>query len=65
LHRYPPVFFNKAGLRILEVPVNHRPRKHGSSKYATLERAIRGLYDLIGVRWLMARKISWPESGAI
>jgi dolichol-phosphate mannosyltransferase len=64
LHRYLPVFFNKAGLRMVEVPVNHRPRQHGKSKYTTLERAIRGFYDLIGVRWLMSRKISWPKNEA-
>jgi dolichol-phosphate mannosyltransferase len=62
LHRYLPVLLNKAGLRIVEVPVNHRPRKHGKSRYTTRERAIRGLYDLIGVRWLMARRISWPKN---
>jgi dolichol-phosphate mannosyltransferase len=65
LHRYFPVFFNHAGLRIIEAPVNHRPRKYGKSKYATWERATRGLYDLIGVRWLMARQISWPKDGEI
>ena len=63
LHRYLPVFFNHAGLRITEVPVNHRPRKHGQSKYTNWERALRGLHDLIGVRWLMARMIAWPENG--
>jgi glycosyltransferase involved in cell wall biosynthesis len=62
LHRFLPVFFNNAGLRISEVPVNHRPRQHGKSKYTTLARARRGLYDLIGVRWLMSRKISWPKN---
>jgi dolichol-phosphate mannosyltransferase len=65
LHRYLPVFFNNAGLRIIEIPVNHRPRQHGKSKYTTRERAMRGLYDLIGVRWLMARRISWPKNGEI
>ncbi|MGH7992670.1 MAG: glycosyltransferase family 2 protein [Limisphaerales bacterium] len=65
LHRYLPVFFNQAGLRIIEAPVNHRPRKHGRSKYTNWERAVRGLYDLIGVRWLMARRISWPQNGEI
>lgn len=61
MHRYFPVFFSNAGLRIVEVPVNHRPRRYGTSKYSNLERAIRGVYDLIGVRWLMARRISWPK----
>jgi len=65
LHRYLPVFFHHAGLRIIEAPVNHRPRKHGRSKYSTWERALRGIHDLIGVRWLMARKISWPKKDEI
>lgn len=61
LHRFLPVFFNHAGLRIVEVPVNHRPRQHGKTKYNNLGRATRGFYDLIGVRWLLARRISWPK----
>lgn len=65
LHRYFPVFFNHAGLRIIEAPVHHRPRQYGKSKYTTWERATRGFYDLIGVRWLMARQISWPKDGEI
>jgi dolichol-phosphate mannosyltransferase len=63
LHRFLPVFFNHAGLRIVEVPVNHRPRTRGKTKYNNLERALRGFYDLIGVRWLLARKITWPKEG--
>jgi dolichol-phosphate mannosyltransferase len=63
LHRYLPVFFDQTGTRIVEVPVNHRPRRHGKSKYSLSERAMRGLYDLIGVRWLMSRRISWPKNG--
>ena len=63
LHRYLPVFFNHAGLRIVEVPVNHRPRKGGKTKYNNLERALRGFHDLIGVRWLLTRKITWPGNG--
>ena len=65
MHRFLPVFFQKAGLKVAEVPVNHRPRKHGKSKYTNWERAWRGLYDLIGVRWLMARRIPWPKDGAL
>jgi dolichol-phosphate mannosyltransferase len=63
MHRYLPVLFGHAGARIIEVPVNHRPRRHGKSKYSMSERAVRGLYDLIGVRWLLARRISWPANG--
>jgi dolichol-phosphate mannosyltransferase len=61
LHRFLPAFFKQAGLRIVEVPVNHRPRRFGKSKYTARERIFRGIYDLIGVRWLLARKITWPK----
>ena len=62
LHRYLPIFLKRAGLRIIEVPVNHRPRRRGKSKYTTMARARRGIYDLICVRWLLARKIPWPRN---
>lgn len=61
LHRFIPALLRRAGLRIIEVPVNHRPRKFGVSKYTLTKRAVRGLYDLIGVRWLMSRQIAWPK----
>jgi dolichol-phosphate mannosyltransferase len=65
LHRFLPAFFKQAGLRIVEVPVNHRPRKFGHSKYTTGGRALRGIYDLIGVRWLLARRIPWQKQEKI
>ena len=60
LHRYLPALFAKAGLRSVEVDVNHRPRKAGASKYTIGGRALRGVFDLIGVRWLLSRMIVWP-----
>lgn len=65
LHRYLPIFLKQSGSRIVEVPVNHRPRKHGKSKYTSRDRALRGMFDLIGVRWLMARRIHWPKADEI
>ena len=62
LHRYLPAIFKKAGLTIAEVPVNHRPRTQGTSKYTNWNRAIRGIYDLIGVAWLLNRKIRFPQT---
>lgn len=59
LHRYLPAFFAAAGLKAAQVPVNHRPRRAGSSKYTIGGRALRGIYDLIGVRWLLSRRIPW------
>ncbi len=66
LHRYLPAIFTHAGLVMTEVAVNHRERKAGASKYTNLDRAIRGVYDLIGVSWLLKRKVILPplETGA-
>ena len=60
MHRYMAAIFTKAGLRIDEVPVNHRPRAQGKSKYTNFDRALRGIYDLFGVAWLLRRKVHYP-----
>lgn len=60
LHRYLPAIFTHAGLTMTEVAVNHRERKAGTSKYTNLDRAIRGIYDLVGVSWLLRRKVILP-----
>jgi dolichol-phosphate mannosyltransferase len=59
MHRYFGVFFARAGLTVAQVPVNHRARAHGVSHYTNLGRAWRGLRDLVGVSWLMARRLHW------
>ena len=61
LHRYLPAFFAAAGLRAAQIPVNHRARKAGCSKYTIGGRAMRGMQDLIGVRWLLSRRIPWRK----
>ncbi|MEZ5433725.1 MAG: hypothetical protein R3F31_21680 [Verrucomicrobiales bacterium] len=40
--------------------VNHRVRQAGTSKYTNWERGLRGIYDLIGVCWLLKRKVLFP-----
>lgn len=55
MHRYLPALFLRAGGRVVSVPVNHRPRTQGSSKYGTLDRLWVGLFDLVGVFWLQRR----------
>lgn len=60
LHRYLPALFLRAGFELVNVPVNHRPRQFGVSKYGVMNRLFVGMRDLIGVRWLMARPCS-PE----
>ena len=58
LHRFMGAFFVAEGFRIVETPVNHRPREEGVSKYNNLDRALRGIYDLVGVSWYLKRKVN-------
>jgi dolichol-phosphate mannosyltransferase len=55
LHRYMPALFQTYGYEVAYVPVNDRPRQAGVSKYNNLNRALVGLYDLVGVTWLRQR----------
>ncbi|MGE4554446.1 MAG: glycosyltransferase, partial [Desulfovibrionaceae bacterium] len=61
MHRYLPALMQARGADVAEAPVNHRPRAHGQSKYGTWDRAVAGAWDLIGVRWLLARTLRWQE----
>jgi dolichol-phosphate mannosyltransferase len=55
MHRYLPALMQRAGWKTVSVPVNHRPRGAGVSKYNNLQRALVGIRDLRGVAWLIAR----------
>lgn len=60
MHRYLPALFKRAGFKLVNVKVNHRPRLHGTSKYGVMNRLFVGIHDLIGMRWLLKRPCS-PE----
>lgn len=60
MHRYIPALLKNAGLSIVEIPVHHRPRLRGVSKYTIGGRAWRGIRDLMGVSWLLQRHIPFP-----
>ena len=51
LHRFIPVLADARGFRVTEVPVNHRPRRYGHSKYG-VRRFARGFLDLLTVKFL-------------
>jgi glycosyltransferase involved in cell wall biosynthesis len=51
LHRFVPVLAHYQGFRVAELPVNHRPREHGRSRYG-LERYLRGFLDLLTVSFI-------------
>jgi dolichol-phosphate mannosyltransferase len=55
MHRYLPALMQRAGFRTVSVPVNHRHRGTGVSKYNNLNRALVGISDLRGVAWLIKR----------
>ena len=55
MHRYLPALMQRAGWNTVSVPVNHRHRGSGVSKYNNLDRALVGIRDLRGVAWLIAR----------
>lgn len=59
-HRFVPVLASAEGFRVVEVPVSHRPRSFGRTHYGNLGRAVRGLYDLIGVGWWLRRRLALP-----
>jgi glycosyltransferase involved in cell wall biosynthesis len=55
-HRFLPTLLRMEGARVVEVPVSHRPRHAGRSKYGIHNRLWRGLVDCFGIRWLRWRR---------
>ena len=54
-HRFIPTLLKMRGYRVIEVPVGHRPRRFGRSKYGVLNRAFVAFADLLVIRWMNAR----------
>jgi dolichol-phosphate mannosyltransferase len=55
MHRFLPALFLRAGARVVSVPVSHRPRERGTSKYGLFDRLWVGIVDIFGVMWLRRR----------
>ena len=66
MHRFLPALFQRAGWQVRSVPVNHRPRTRGTSKYGMWNRLWVGIVDLRGVGWLIrrAKRTAVEELGA-
>jgi len=58
-HRFVPTLLKMRGYRVLEVPVNHRPRRFGRSKYGVMNRAFIAFTDLLVVRWMKSRVLRY------
>jgi dolichol-phosphate mannosyltransferase len=57
MHRFLPSILRLQGYRVVEIPVNHRPRVRGLSKYGIGNRLFRGIADCLAMRWFKARCI--------
>ena len=55
MHRFMPALFQREGFDVVSVPVNHRERTRGTSKYGLHNRLWVGIVDLFGVMWLIGR----------
>jgi glycosyltransferase involved in cell wall biosynthesis len=58
-HRFIPTLLKIRGYRVIEVPVRHRPRRFGRSKYGVLNRALVAFADLLVIRWMNARLLRY------
>jgi glycosyltransferase involved in cell wall biosynthesis len=59
MHRFIPALVKSAGYELVEIPVNHRPRQFGQTKYGLGNRAVRATMDMFGVRWLLSRRVNY------
>lgn len=59
MHRFVPTLLRMAGYRVVEVPVVHRSRRFGESKFGIRGRAVRGFHDLLVVRWMQSRTLRY------
>ncbi len=58
MHRFLPALLLMQGARVLEIPVNHRPRAAGTSKVRLCKRSVEATVDLLGVWWLKSRALT-------
>ncbi len=61
-HRFLPIFVHAAGAKVVEMPVAHRPRAAGRSKYGVWNRLGRGIWDLVGLKWYLKRRIKLAQT---
>lgn len=58
IHRFLPILVHGGGFKTREIPVSHRPRVAGVSKYGVWNRLWRGILDLFGVAWFQKRRVN-------
>lgn len=60
MHRFIPALMQRQGVTVESIPVRHRPRRRGTSKYGLHDRLWAGLVDMAGVMWLQRRRLDAP-----
>lgn len=66
MHRFMPALVLQHGGDVVSIPVRHRPRPAGESKYGVFDRLWVGIFDLFGVAWLARRnrRTEWVKDNA-
>jgi len=59
MHRFLPTLLKLEGAKVIEVPVNHKPRHAGEAKYGVWNRVFKSARDLLAVRWMKSRHIRY------
>jgi len=59
MHRFLPALFKIEGFRVAEVPVNHRERTKGQTKYNFFNRSFNTIADMVAVRWMAKRHVNY------
>ncbi|HEX4600659.1 MAG TPA: hypothetical protein VH116_04640, partial [Gemmatimonadales bacterium] len=59
MHRFLPTLVKMQGGHVTEVPVQHRPRRFGATKYGMWNRGWRALVDAFAVRWMQRRALRY------
>jgi glycosyltransferase involved in cell wall biosynthesis len=59
MHRFLPALFKIEGFKIKEMPVNHRERTKGTTKYNFFNRSFNTIADLLAVRWMKKRRLNY------
>lgn len=62
MHRFLPALFQNEGFRVVEVPVNHRERTRGVTKYNLFNRSFNTIADMLAVRWMRQRQLRYEIS---
>lgn len=63
MHRFLPALFIIEGFRVKEIPVNHRKREKGSTKYNFFNRSLNTIIDMFAVRWMRKRRLCYRVKG--